>query len=62
MFANILYYWHGVTFSWVPNPFVRNTVMAYIVGGFFFFMNVLGTTQVFVQRYGTLPTVRDVKM
>lgn len=48
--------------SWVPNPFVRNTVMAYIVGAFFQVLNYYGTAQVMVQRYGTLPKIRDVQM
>ncbi len=50
------------TFSWVPNPFVRNTVLAYTVGGFFLMLNVTGTAQPLVQRFGTLANIRDVKM
>ncbi len=53
---------NGFTFSWVPNPLIRNTVMAYIVGGFFLVLNVVGTVQPIVQKFGTLPNVRDVKM
>ncbi len=55
-------YWNGFTFSFVPNPFVRNTVMAYVVGGFFQVLNYYGTAQALVQRYGTLPKVVDVQM
>ncbi len=47
--------------SWIPNPFVRNTVLAYVVGGFFRALTMYGTMQYIVQRYGTLSTIRDVK-
>ncbi|KAK2141143.1 hypothetical protein LSH36_1154g00088 [Paralvinella palmiformis] len=45
-----------------PNPFVRSGLWASLIGGFFRAFVPLTSTQLAIQRYGTLPTAKDVKL
>lgn len=49
-------------FQFSPNPFVRSTFWIFLIGGIFRVVNPYISGQVWVQRYCTLKSERDVKI
>ncbi|CAF0921410.1 unnamed protein product [Brachionus calyciflorus] len=45
-----------------PSPFIRHTFWSIMIGGFFTSLTVYGSNQATIQRYLTLPTIRDAQI
>lgn len=49
-------------FDFDPSPFKRHTFWSIMIGGFFTSLTVYGSNQATIQRYVSVPKVRDAQM
>ena len=52
---------HSLPLSFNPDPTVRHTFWTLIFGGYFMWLAVFGVNQTQVQRYMSMPTIKDVR-
>lgn len=61
IFDDFLYYLSVFFFSFNPSMYVRHTVWSVFIGGFSYWTSFNSCNQTMVQRYMTLPTLRQAK-
>lgn len=49
-------------FDFDPSPFKRHTFWSIMIGGFFTSLTVYGSNQATIQRYMSVPSIRDAQM